>query len=382
MCFYSTSTAAPASREMMQLAPAPQSDCHHPWRMENRTSALMMLNSTISLRRLSHSWTIIVLVALALAVDASWGIAEEKTPDQLDFLQKAPARWSQYLEFEKTLQGIFIGDRRDVHPDKVVTRKNRLEWKRYNGWKLEIIDENDRDLYRGEVICENSRYYFSLARKSEQDPWVIVETTKKPAPLTERPTMLAGSFALYMPGFGDLPDLVKSPGFSLASVVPEKLDGEEFVKATFLFSPEKDKEKKTGLRGGWLLLDPAHDWVIRKGEWDMEDRVGTWTIVSKHIIELQYNLSSSPHPIPKQNLLKGSVSGYKNDSWTFESHGTYDLRKRDSIPESEFTLTAFGLPEPYSERPAPTRWYIWFAVAGVVCVASGYAIRRLVRRKP
>jgi hypothetical protein len=60
----------------------------------------------------------------------------------------------------------------------------------------------------------------------------------------------------------------------------------------------------------------------------------------------------------------------------------FQLMERDGIPESEFTLSAFGLPEPV-ELQGPrsqTRWYLWAGVAGILCLALGAGLRWRAQR--
>jgi hypothetical protein len=66
-----------------------------------------------------------------------------------------------------------------------------------------------------------------------------------------------------------------------------------------------------------------------------------------------------------------------------KSEDNYDLKDPAQLPEyGEFTLSAFGLPEPMG-MPAVTRrsswWYLWFIVSALVCFAGAWYIRRRAR---
>jgi hypothetical protein len=54
----------------------------------------------------------------------------------------------------------------------------------------------------------------------------------------------------------------------------------------------------------------------------------------------------------------------------------YDVDEPNSLPpDEEFTLSAFGLPEPRGlEWKKPTRWYLWLAVGGSVCLICGASL--------
>jgi hypothetical protein len=46
------------------------------------------------------------------------------------------------------------------------------------------------------------------------------------------------------------------------------------------------------------------------------------------------------------------------------------------FPDSDFRLTAFGLPEPpSSEEARPRRWYLWLGLAGITCLVLGVSFR-------
>ena len=57
-----------------------------------------------------------------------------------------------------------------------------------------------------------------------------------------------------------------------------------------------------------------------------------------------------------------------------------DFRPHAPFPQSGFTLTAFGLPEPYGvvwKKPIP--WSLWFIGGGIAFLALGWCFRRRAR---
>lgn len=73
------------------------------------------------------------------------------------------------------------------------------------------------------------------------------------------------------------------------------------------------------------------------------------------------------------NPAKAKLSSV-TDITEFEHHVPY--------PDSDFTLTAFGLPEPYGVvwKKGPP-WYLWFAVLAVAFLSLGWYLRRRVQRR-
>jgi hypothetical protein len=66
-------------------------------------------------------------------------------------------------------------------------------------------------------------------------------------------------------------------------------------------------------------------------------------------------------------------------AWTYNSQTEQQL-SGGKLPETDFTLTAFGFPEPAGvkwEKPFPI--YLWLLAGGVVCLATAVGFRKRVR---
>jgi len=222
--------------------------------------------------------------------------------------------------------------------------------------------------YMGDVNARNSRYRFRLTRKSGDRPWVIREVASLSAdedrsPI-DTPTGLDCGPATYFPG------LIQFPGFTLLAVAPEVVADSELVRVTFETSCEK-----LGVRRGWLLLDPAHDWVVRKGESELRLKPpGSGTVTYQY----DYKEGSHQHLIPTRYSYRSTSKDEKGALYTYEASGHLDLHEESSVPESNFQLSAYGLPEPFEvAEGSPTRWYLWAGIAGIVCLVLGMSLRRL-----
>ncbi|HZT82686.1 MAG TPA: hypothetical protein VFA26_20825, partial [Gemmataceae bacterium] len=79
-----------------------------------------------------------------------------------------------------------------------------------------------------------------------------------------------------------------------------------------------------------------------------------------------FDYTESPKGFP---ILKSIVRTWADAKYTQE----FDLTERNDVPDSEFTLSAFGLPEPaeLQGKPSRVRWYLWAGVAGICCLALG-----------
>jgi hypothetical protein len=292
--------------------------------------------------------------------------AQERSTLQKRFLAEAPQGWQHYLEFCRTLQGNSDGERRD---NGKLTQRMHFQGKQCAGNRLDQVEIFQSDSYSGSVSGNNTRYHFELARKNPDKPWVVVgiKLQEEKAP----PIPFAG-LSLDKPG-RFLPDLITSSEFELLSVTPERQGNEELVRVTFAYAKEKDP-----LRGGWFLLDPQHDWVIRKGQCDLVVEPRTTILYTIHH---EYKQGSQLHPIITKAAYRSTAREEQRLVYEYEITTNFSFFEQDSVPEREFTLSAFDLPEPLEVKPTRTRWYLWAAGAGLTCLLAGAIVRRRRRRQ-
>jgi hypothetical protein len=171
------------------------------------------------------------------------------------------------------------------------------------------------------------------------------------------------------------PDVVGDADFSLQSAAPLTLDGEELVRIEFTARPKewstKARPKGTGwlpLRKGWIVFDPERYWVIRECHVELQNSPQGGSTGSMHG-KFEYKEGRKGFPIVKRTVRKWD-GGYQ---YTQE----FDLTERDDVPESDFTLSAYGLPEPPEvQQPRARSWlYLWVGLAGMICLALGVGFR-------
>ena len=130
--------------------------------------------------------------------------------------------------------------------------------------------------------------------------------------------------------------LIKSPNFKVLEIEPARENGDELVKVKFSYTPDE----KNPLRGGSMLLDPQHDWVVRKGEATHAGGGKEFTST----IEYSYREGSNHHPILTQARFQQTT---KENNRVFRNNETvqdYDLREQETVPEKEFLLTLSACP--------------------------------------
>ncbi len=310
------------------------------------------------------------------------------------FLKEAPSAWAEYARHAEKLQGSssynHVGTAHDVkHHDRAEYKRNR------NGKLLVISSEHTtkgkRDYGGEEAYGVNPKYAFRLQRKSSASPWVVVQIedlskTSVPENIARRfDQMAAGITRLVRVEETPLFEILRRPDFQVLRCQTVSREGEELVEIVFSY-PHKVEQAPlpyVQAQSGSLLLDPKRFWCLRSC--DLKAENGT---ITSRVKELSDSGGSFPIPkcietennwiFTKEQIAKGFPPKNKQ-----QMRWDYDLSEPDRLPDdSEFTLTAFGLPEPPGlEWRKPTPWYLWLALAGGFCLLLGVLFAWLKRRR-
>jgi hypothetical protein len=122
------------------------------------------------------------------------------------------------------------------------------------------------------------------------------------------------------------------------------------------------------------VIDTTMGWSLRRSTQRL-DYPG-WT----DEIQNEYHVSKNANGIPllerieyrAKTTAKGKVTFDDKGTWTHRS--TYDT----NVPDDEFKLTAFGLPEPVDVPPAQkagSRMWLWLLLAACSFAAIGLVLR-------
>ncbi len=104
---------------------------------------------------------------------------------------------------------------------------------------------------------------------------------------------------------------------------------------------------------------------------------------SRTEIRTEYDGKLGDFPRPKSRVQRTNDGKAKNGELINTVEIDYKLRLDPSVPDTEFTLSAFGLPEPRGitwERPTP-KW-IWYGLGGLGLIAFGVWLRWWKTPKP
>lgn len=297
---------------------------------------------------------------------------------QPDFLQKGPPKWREYTDRAKQLQGRFVTIVTSPAPKSELTFDVRIKQnqtssllaKKTTGTITTKNKSTRKD--KEEVFGANAKYSFHLIRQN--DGWLLASwDTNRLAKFSPGEHSVERMVAIHVLGHMSLIDeplldVVNHPTFAIRNT--QHIEQGRRVKVNFSYT-----SKWHGMdlnKPGWMILDPRQWWCLR--ELNIAHLNG--------IVETEYEVENSPAGLP--NLKSRRTYFHTPDH--FEQHivETCDIYEDANVPDSEFRLSAFGLPEPEGiVWPRETNWWLWFGLlAGAIAlIALGRFLWRRQRSK-
>jgi hypothetical protein len=305
------------------------------------------------------------------------------------FLRDAPPQWEEYARLAKRLQGSISFQLSQTLAD--MQAANRYDLKRNGSSRLlqtsaERTREGKSDYQILQVIGVNPRYAFSLKRKTPTSPWVVaglIDLKSNPIP-----SAMDEAFNRYEEGTDDLvkidneplAEAVRMPYFRVVRCREVSDGAEELVEVAFDYPHEVGAGEDSLVQGGTLVLDPRRFWCVRSYDVRMKAANATGTMQFR---VLEMGQADESLPVPRRAVLEKqfvfSDGGTNRQQWQFE----YELSVPRHLPaDEEFTLAAFGLPEPPwlggSKGYLPA--YVWALLAGASCLGLGAIFHALKKR--
>lgn len=321
----------------------------------------------------SRPHTALCPMVLGLAHLLSGGVLGQSSDALKDrFLAEAPPKWREFETFSKQIQGTVVFRLKSTQSDRA-PEEARLEYRIKQNAESALfvrMDEGGKGVDQ-QVHGMNPKYSFRLIRPDASRDWLL-DSLKQPSDLgiafanqTVREEVFAAVGAHFHVGLMPLVKLVADPSFVVKRVEAVPRDGQEMVRIEFGFQPRMEEGRYHGLSGGWLILDPAHDWYIRECETNQTYPDGS---ASDHH-EFLVQPDRKAHPLLKGVGFRSEMKGQKLTG-TRDNTGEYELTIDPDVPDTEFTLTAFGLPEPagvtWERRPRTWRWLVGAGVGAFV----------------
>lgn len=294
------------------------------------------------------------------------------------FLTEAPPQWQVYESLSRNVQGVISST---SHPATGKTKRRRFECT-HNANSASILTQGVEPETSARLEVMNPKYAFSLSGRTPKK-WELDRLDADAAggfknlvtggpPNRSVLTWIARGLVLEQ---HRLPEWVNEPQFVLKEVSTAKGERKDLMRVDFDYSPKNIMD--SWVRGGWMLLDPSRHWVLT------EYQVGfDWEVDGKGTVTATYEYQENGRfPIIKRSLTQYKGITQANKPWETRVLLEFDLYEK-SLSDSEFTLSAFGLPEPVVAQWFRIPWaFVIVTGTGIALIVAGYVYKRSLRKR-
>jgi hypothetical protein len=163
-----------------------------------------------------------------------------------------------------------------------------------------------------------------------------------------------------------LASLVKSTTFKIHRVSSLQSASGDLVRVEYEYTyVEPRRHRDEHLYDGYLICDPVNKWALKEYGGTLNSRVNN--SVSVHQVVVEWGDSIAGIPFPKTITRR---STYPDDVGS-ESEGISEIMViNEEVPQEEFYLSHYGLPEPNFSRGWFGPW-VWYLLGGAACVTTG-----------
>jgi len=231
---------------------------------------------------------------------------------------------------------------------------------------------------RDDVYCINKKYSFSLSRDESDKPYLLTGFEKEgQTSVIETIMTLSGNYidAPFMLDDMPISRLMASPGFQFSKATGLSEGGRDLVKIEFdCPNPDRSPKPKPWVYAGSMIVTPSESWCLQRAEYFYHP-----SLKRAFKTTIEYGTPIGGIPVPK------SVTVAQPDKLT--RAWVFDQVSFAATSESEFALTAFGLPDILS-RPGSDQstshmgsWLVGLAILGMLAaVAMRYLAARAEKR--
>jgi hypothetical protein len=241
---------------------------------------------------------------------------------------------------------------------------------RQEQFRGQAFEEVARTKFSEKVYGMNSRYAFQIARHEPEDKFVL-------AHLGPAGPVVEGQFpglAKYLLRHVRSPahrivEWLANPSISIRELEPDERAGKVWVRLRFHYH---DRTGQYCDSEGEIWFDPSRSWTVQ------EARVTSATQVNE--LRIDFMDSSDGFPIPVRLVSRLRSPDMPEGEWSI-SEAIYRDFKRVELPEHQFAVSAYGLPEidPAIKRPWPV--WLWCILLSVVAALAMLLFRWFARRK-
>jgi hypothetical protein len=178
------------------------------------------------------------------------------------------------------------------------------------------------------------------------------------------------ALAAYSPWGIPLWELVRDKGVKIQRVFATQSEGRELVRLEFQRETYDSKgQVRTVYDSAYITCDPANVWAMVEYGSSFHNRVNKES--GEEQWRLEFGDPVAGIPVAKKltntvTLTRGSV---------MESVLSTEVTSRDEVPEAEFHLTHYGLPEPNFGHGWWGVW-VWYLLAAIVSLGAAWVMMR------
>lgn len=326
----------------------------------------------------------VISVALCFLFTPNWTFAQRSIFDE-----KVIGKWKAYEVFSRSLQGVARGS------GTLLNGKSRIFLDHYKqNRECACFSKGMSEPSFENWFISNPRYSASIKRNKENPVDVIllkyIEDRKYPIFGGRQLPVANRLFLDISPHFCccgvPLTEFVSKPEFSLKTVGKEPRDGRDLIRVDYdRFYVDQRTSGKTTVHGS-AYFDPSRCWCVYQNKITFQKiapQGGEWEFT----YEDRYETIDHPGGFPllkRWTRTKRKTLGQQNPKQeNVISTTDYEWEINDHVPNEEFTLSAFGLPEPGSDtvvkKSMPT--YVWIFLCAAVCALLAIGLRYAARRR-
>jgi len=328
--------------------------------------------STIA-KQISNLLARVIVCCLIFSAVCPQALPQESEPIAR-FKSAAPSAWEEYRRYAKDMVGRY--DLKGIAADGKLLDHFAVEFKQNDGCRLFVANPLvHAKLNEIEAYVQNKDYFFVAKKKKEASVWVMTQISTNNDQQSEfvasRMSTLTHGFDLLLRLTAKLhlPELLGRADFKLLSARPVDLEGKEFVEIEFTATHDIKKDRSISIERGLLVLDPAHFWCLRKATLDTYSYPD---VSGRDVIECTYRSEGPNVPIPETIISRGKVGSKVHGKMPdYESRWDCKVRLLSSkLSDQEFSLTAFGLPEPLRGKVQQQASSWWIILVGLVLIGG------------
>lgn len=319
-----------------------------------------------------------LLLSSILFLPSGSGYADEAT------FEAVQAQWEQYRKSSNTWSGSrncslsIDGKIINEYRDEIKNQYGRQICSRDFSKSISKIDNN-----KNYVWGANDKYSFTLSKKDLKEPWLLANVTSRVHDMDVGSSIGAvrNTCDLCLSGplgvVSDLQLIVKHPAFTVKKFA---LGPKEAIVEFDCPHPVEEKPFLP-VQSGKLFLDPDNFYVIVKAV-VYSKYAGNQARTECHTEYANANIAGKPKlPVA---YTENTVYFQKNEIDVTKRIAVqirFDLTQNNrNLSNADFTLSSFGLPEPFGEKSSFAHWWwISFSAIGILLLVIAIVLSRKAR---